>query len=184
MQGDPLAGRPRPRRGRSLVGHDGPRRRADLGIGVGEPPQHGRLRSTRFRVRPGSRKKPASWMAWRRDSRAVDSAVKSGAKAASSSLDVRLIEEAELAVVADVDHGLGLAGIRAALEKRSVERLEHRGALEVVAAFERGQDGSEQHVALKRSRAPPGCAAASPAGSASMFFWRLTPPPRFSSSMM
>ena len=63
-------------------------------------------------------------------------------------LEGRLVEEAELAVVADVDHVLGLAGVEAALEERSVKCLEHRAALGLVAALQSGQNRVQKHVAL------------------------------------
>ena len=125
-----------------FVGDDGLRGRADFGLGDRRARARARSGSTAFRVRPGSLKKPASSMAWRR-AVAGRSAVRSRVKTASSDAQFRLIKEAELAVVADVDHGLGLASKRSALEKRSVERGEHRRPLEVVPMFERGQDGSQ-----------------------------------------
>src|SRR5208283_430761 len=63
-------------------------------------------------------------------------------------IEGRLVQEAELAVVADIDHVLGLAGVKAALEERSIECLENRTALEQVPTLQGGQNRVQKHVAL------------------------------------
>ena len=54
-------------------------------------------------------------------------------KTDSSTGALGMIQKAELTVVADVDHRLGLPGVEPALEKRAVERLEDTGDLEIIS---------------------------------------------------
>ncbi len=72
------------------------------------------------------------------------------AKVDSSTSRLRRVQEAELAIISHVDHGLRLSREVSTFEKRSVERIEHGHALQVGSALQGAQHRCQQDVALQR----------------------------------
>ena len=82
---------------------------------------------------------------------------------------IGVIEEAELTVVADVDHRLGLPGVESSLEECSVKGVEHGTDLALIAGLQRRHDGREQH-GCSNSRRASRMRGRIAGGSCSMFF--------------
>ena len=92
---------------------------------------------------------------------------------------LRLVQESEFTVIAHVDHRLGLASEETALEKRTVEGIDHGGCLQVVALLKRRQKRNEQHVALERAAGLENARAASPPEAGQRFSEGSHRPPGF-----
>ena len=74
---------------------------------------------------------------------------RAGSKAASSALKFRLVQEAELPVIADVDHGLGLAGEERPLKNEPSNASSTASRWRPLPRSSAARTGVEEHVAFK-----------------------------------